>query len=107
MNGIARWFSVYFLEYKDVYGKIDVKSGLMILERTLLPADIKALGADEVNQIWRDAKLRDAGLKRAKMLVEAAQHSIASPEGLTVARMEILCLTIRHTVDGWMNFSIV
>ena len=54
-----------------------------------LPADIKALGVDGVNQIWRDAKLRGAGLKRAKKLVEAAEHSIGSQEGLTAARMEI------------------
>ncbi len=89
MNRIARWFSIYFPEYKDVYGKSDAKSGLMILERAPLPADIKALGVDGVNQIWRDAKLRGAGLKRAKKLVEAAEHSIGSHEGLIAARMEI------------------
>ena len=89
MNRIARWFSIYFPEYKDVYGKSDAKSGLMILERAPLPADIKALGVDGVNQIWRDAKLRGAGLKRAKKLVEAAEHSIGSQEGLTAARMEV------------------
>ncbi len=44
---------------------------------------------ERVNQIWRDAKLRGAGLKRAKKLVEAAEHSIGSQEGLTAARMEI------------------
>ncbi len=89
MNRIARWFSIYFPEYKDVYGKKDSKSGIMVLEQAPLPADIKALGVDGVNKIWRDAKLRGAGLKRAKKLVEAAEHSIGSQEGLTAARMEI------------------
>ena len=89
MNRIARWFSIYFPEYKDVYGKKDSKSGMMVLEQAPLPADIKALGVDGVNQIWRDAKLRGAGLKRAKKLVEAAEHSIGSQEGLTAARMEV------------------
>ena len=89
MNRIARWFSIYFPEYKDVYGKKDSKSGMMVLEHAPLPADIKALGVDGVNKIWRDAKLRGAGLKRAKKLVEAAEHSIGSQEGLTAARMEI------------------
>lgn len=89
MNRIARWFSIYFPEYKDVYGKKDSKSGMMVLEQAPLPADIKALGVDGVNKIWRDAKLRGAGLKRAKKLVEAAEHSIGSQEGLTAARMEI------------------
>lgn len=89
VNRIARWFSIYFPEYKDVYGKKDCKSGLMIIKQAPLPADIKALGVEGVNKIWRDAKLRGAGLKRAKKLVEAAEHSIGSQEGLTAARMEI------------------
>ncbi len=89
INRIARWFSIYFPEYKDVYGKKDCKSGLMIIKQAPLPADIKALGVEGVNKIWRDAKLRGAGLKRAKKLVEAAEHSIGSQEGLTAARMEI------------------
>lgn len=89
VNRIARWFSIYFPEYKDVYGKKDCKSGLMIIKQAPLPADIRALGVEGVNKIWRDAKLRGAGLKRAKKLVEAAEHSIGSQEGLTAARMEI------------------
>lgn len=89
VNRLARWFSIYFPEYKDVYGKKDCKSGLMIIKQAPLPADIRALGVEGVNKIWRDAKLRGAGLKRAKKLVEAAEHSIGSQEGLTAARMEI------------------
>lgn len=89
LNRIARWFSIYFPEYKDVYGKKDAKSGLMILAHAPFPADIVALGVDGVNKIWRDAKLRGAGLKRAKTLVAAAEHSVGSQEGLMAARMEI------------------
>jgi len=89
LNRIARWFSIYFPEYKDVYGKTDCVSGLMILKQAPLPSDIEALGVEGVNKVWRDAKLRGVGIKRAKTLVSAAEHSIGSREGLTVARMEI------------------
>lgn len=89
LNRIARWFSIYFPEYKDVYGKLDSVSGLMVLKQAPLPSDIKALGVEGVNKIWRDAKLRGAGIKRATTLVSAAEHSIGNREGLTVARMEI------------------
>lgn len=44
LNRIARWFSIYFPEYKDVYGKSASKSGLMILEQAPLPADIRLIG---------------------------------------------------------------
>lgn len=88
-NRIARWFSIYFPEYKDVYGKSDSVSGLMVIKQAPLPSDIKALGVEGVNQIWRNAKLRAVGIKRAKTLVTAAEHSIGRTEGETVARMEI------------------
>jgi transposase len=89
LNRIARWFSIYFPEYKDVYGKLDSVSGLLVLKQAPLPLDMKALGVEGINKIWRDAKLRGAGIKRATTLVSAAEHSIGSQSGLTVARMEI------------------
>ena len=88
-NRLAKWFSVYFPEYKDVYGKTDAVSGIMILKAAPLPKDIVALGVEGVNKIWRDAKLRGVGLKRAKTLVEAAEHSVGAREGATSAAMEI------------------
>ncbi len=88
-NRLARWFSIYFPEYKDVYGKTDTVSGVMILKVAPLPEDIIALGVEGINRIWRAAKLRGAGLKRAKTLLEAAEHSIGTREGMSSARMEI------------------
>ena len=57
-----------------------------------LPEEIVALGAAGVNQIWRDAKLRACGMKRAETLVAAAKRSIGTREGLTAARLEIRML---------------
>jgi len=91
-NRISRWFSIYFPEYKDVYGNPDAKSGMMILKVAPLPEDIVTLGAEGVNRIWREAKLKGVGLKRAKTLYEAAEHSIGRREGATAARLEIRML---------------
>ena len=88
-NRIARWFSIYFPEYKDVYGDLKAVSGRMVLKVAPLPEDIRKLGADGVNQIWRDAKLRGAGMKRAKTLVSAAEHSVGSKEAPEAARIEL------------------
>ena len=52
-NRISRWFSIYFPEYKNVYGKPDAMSGMMILKGAPLPEDIVALGVEGVNKIWR------------------------------------------------------
>lgn len=61
----------------------------MVLKVCPLPADIVMLGADGVNKIWRDAKLRAAGMKRARTLVEAAQHSVGSTESPEAAKYEM------------------
>ena len=42
-----------------------------------------------VNKIWRDARLKGAGIKRATPLVTAAEHSIGNTEAPRSARKEI------------------
>ena len=48
-NRIARWFAIYFPEYKDVYGDLMAVSGRMILKEAPLPEDIRMLGVNGVN----------------------------------------------------------
>ena len=91
-NRISRWFNIYFSEYKTVYGKPDAVSGMMILKQAPIPEDILTLGVEGVNQIWRDAKMRAVGKKRAQILIEAARHSVGAKEGSMAARMEIRML---------------
>ena len=91
-NRLARWFSIYFPEYKDVYGNLDAVSGMMILKEAPLPADIVKLGVEGINKIWRDAKLRAVGMKRAKTLVNKAEHSVGSHEAPEAARVELVML---------------
>ena len=88
-NRITRWFSIYFPEIKDVYRNPDAVGGLMVIKQAPLPCDIKGLGVDGVNKIWRDARLKGAGIKRAKTLVTAAEHSIGNTEAPRSARKEI------------------
>lgn len=88
-NRYARWLSIYFPEYRDVYVKLDAISGLMVLRTAPLPEDIVKLGVDGINQIWREEKLKGAGRKRAKTLVNAAEHSIGSKKAPEAARYEI------------------
>lgn len=88
-NRLARWFSINFPNYKDVYKDPGAMSGIMILKKAPLPCDIVKLGEEVINKIWRDAKVRAAGMKRAKTLVEAARHSVGSKEAPEAARKEL------------------
>lgn len=62
---------------------------MMVIKKAPLPCDIVKLGVEGVNQVWRDAKLKGAGLKMEKTLVTAAEHSIGSTEAPGSARIEI------------------
>lgn len=95
-NRIQRWFAIYFPEYTEVYGSFDAISSIMILRQAALPCDIISLGIEKINQIWREAKLRAVGKKRAQTLVEAAKRSIGHTEGLDTARMEMSLLLEDH-----------
>ena len=87
----TQYHQKYFPEYLECYKDWDSTSGLMLLKDAPLPQDIIKLGAGGINQIWRDAKVRAAGIKRAKTLVEAAQDSVGL-EGGEAARLEIWIL---------------
>ena len=75
-NRIQRWLKIYFPEYLKVYRKFDAESGMLVLEQAPLPEDIIKLGAEGINRIWREKKMRAIGIKRAKTLVEAAHNSV-------------------------------
>ena len=91
-NRIQRWIAIYFPEFKKAYCKIDTASGLMALENAPLPQDIIALGADGINQLWRVAKLKGVGIKKATSLYEAALNSVGCKDGIHGARFEIKML---------------
>ena len=89
-NRLQKWIAVYFPEYKGIYTNIDAKGGIMVLKEAPVPDDIINLGVEGIQKIWRDAKLRGNGLKKAMKIVNAAANSIGLKEGLIEARMELV-----------------
>ena len=96
-NRIQRWLKIYFPEYLGVYRRFDSYSGLMVLEKAPLPEDVIALGAEGINKIWRENKMRAVGIKRAETLVEAAHNSVGEKGG-NCARMELQLLLEDYSV---------
>ena len=91
-NRMSRWFSIYFPEYLEVFGSYESVSSMLLLKKACTPQAILELGPEGVNQIWRDAKLRAVGIKRAKTLCEAARTSIGSNHGTQAAEYEMRLL---------------
>ena len=88
-NRLQKRIAVYFPEYKGIYTHIDAKGGMLVLKTAPTPEEIIKLGVDGVIQIWKEAKLRGNGHKKAMLIVNAASQSIGLTEGLEEARMEI------------------
>lgn len=88
-NRMARWFSIYFPEYTEVFGSYEAVGSMLLLHKVCTPKAIIELGIDGINQIWRDAKLRAVGIKRAMTLYKAAEESIGLSEGTNAAEYEM------------------
>ena len=65
---------------------------MLLLKKVCTPEAIVELGAEKINQIWRDAKLRAVGMKRATTLCETAKRSIGLKKGSSAARYEMKLL---------------
>ncbi len=91
-NHLARWFAIHFPEYKEVFGNYESKSSLLLLKEAATPSSIVALGAKGINKIWRDAKIRAVGIKRATTLYETAKKSIGQNQGTAAAEVEMKLL---------------
>ena len=104
MNRLKRWLSIYFPEFGTVFKDVSGSGSILLLEQAALPSDITSLGANGVNKIWRDAKLRGVGYSKALKVVSAAEHSIGCTEGLDIARSEIQwILENLKTLVKWEN----
>lgn len=88
-NRLARWFSIYFPEFKEVYRNADAKTGIMVLKEYPLPEDLVTLGVEGINQIWRNHKVRGVGMKKAQQIYDAARKSIGRKAAPISARMEL------------------
>lgn len=95
INRLDRWLSIYFPEFRTVFKDVTGTGSLFLLEKAPLPEDIVSLGADGINKLWREAKLRGVGYSRALKIISAAERSIGCREGLNTARQEI-----RWILDG-------
>lgn len=91
-NRFARWFAIYFPEYTDVFGDYESQSSMLLLKVACTPEAVVSLGAEKINQIWRDAKLRAVGMKRATTLCETAKRSIGLKKGSSAAEYEMKLL---------------
>ena len=91
-NRFARWFAIYFPEYCEVFGSYESKSSMLLLKVANTPESIVALGVEGICRIWKEAKIRAVGMKRATTLYETAKRSIGHDQGTSAAKLEMALL---------------
>ena len=91
VNRLHRELKIYFPEYMDAFGKLDGIFTLLVLKKVPFPADIMALGADGLREIWHEAKLRGRGYSRAQHIVKLASESVGLKHGTGGSREAVRC----------------
>lgn len=81
VNRLHREMKIYFPEYQDAFGKLDGAFTLEVLKNAPFPQDILALGEDGLKKLWKDAKLRGCGYKRAASIIRCAKESVGLLDG--------------------------
>lgn len=69
----------------------------MVVNEVSPPKNIREPGAEEINQIWRNVKLKEARMKRAKLLV--VEPSVGNQEDQVAERWK----TKKSITGVWKN----
>lgn len=91
-NRVSRWLTIYFPEFKSVFGDWEGKAALIVLREFPTPAQVLEKGVEGIVVRWRKDKIRAVGQKRAKALVDAAKTSIGVRTGMVAAKNDLLTL---------------
>lgn len=91
-NRIKRWLSIYFPEFKQVFGDWEGQAAMIVLQEFPTPIKILEKGVDGIIERWKQDKIRAVGRKRALGLLEAASKSVGVRAGISAAEKELTFL---------------
>lgn len=91
-NRVSRWICIHYPEFSKVFGAWDGKAALLILNECPTPEKIIEKGIEGIVALWRKHKVRAVGIKRAVKLLESAETSIGTANGLISAENELAML---------------
>lgn len=97
-NNVQRWLSIFFPEFKTVFGDWEGKAALMALNEFPTPQKVVEKGIDGITSYWKTEINRAIGIKRATHLFEAASMSVGVKTGLRSAVNELKCLLEQYKV---------
>jgi transposase len=89
INQINRWVDVVFPELRQVFKDVKGKGAIATLRLFPTPADIRNLVPQDIINGWKTVMQRQAGLNKARLLIELAQHSVGSKQATEAYKLHL------------------
>jgi transposase len=89
INQINRWVDVVFPELRQVFKDVKGKGAIATLRLFPTPADIRTLAPQDIINGWKTVMQRQAGLKKARLLIELAQQSVGSKQATEAYKLHL------------------
>lgn len=89
VNQINRWVDIVFPELRQVFKDVKGKGAIATLRLFPTPLEIRSMKPKEIVNGWKSLMKRQAGLRKAHLLIELAAHSVGTPQALDAYKLHL------------------
>jgi transposase len=89
VNQINRWVDIVFPELRQVFKDVKGKGAIATLRLFPTPLEIRSMKPQEIVSGWKTLMKRQAGLRKAQLLIELAAHSVGTPQALDAYKLHL------------------
>ncbi|MCH6266991.1 IS110 family transposase [Neobacillus citreus] len=89
VNQINRWVDIVFPELRQVFKDVKGKGAIATLRLFPTPLEISSMKPQDIVNGWRTLMKRQAGLRKAQLLIELATHSVGTPQALDAYKLHL------------------
>jgi transposase len=89
VNQINRWVDIVFPELRQVFKDVKGKGAIATLRLFPTPLEISSMKPQDIVNGWKTLMKRQAGLRKAQLLIELATHSVGTTQALDAYKLHL------------------
>jgi transposase len=89
VNQINRWVDIVFPELRQVFKDVTGKGAIATLRLFPTPLELSSMKPQEIVSGWKTLMKRQAGLRKAQLLIELAAYSVGTPQALDAYKLHL------------------
>jgi transposase len=89
INQINRWVDIVFPELRQVFKDVKGKGAIATLRLFPTPFELRSMKPQDIVNGWKTQMKRQAGLKKAQLLIELAKHSVGTQQALDAYKLHL------------------